>query len=171
MSLPGVAVAVTSSRAMNDLTGGVARGRMGDTHLNLTPYQVFDCADGQIVIATGDGSLYQRLCRLLGLKDIAQAPKFLRNSDRIAHRDEMTLRLTAATLLHSRADLLAACEASGVSAGPINDLAEVMAEPPVRARGMQIDTDSVPGMRTPIRFSDADLAFGRPAPKLGEDDA
>ena len=171
MSLLDVAVAVTSNQAMNYLTSGVAPGRMGNAHMNLTPYQVFDCADGHIIIATGNDSQYQRLCRLLGLEDIAQAPEFLRNADRIAHRDELTRRLTAATLLRSRADLLAACEAQGVPAGPINDLAEVMADPQVRARGMQIELDGVPGIRTPIRFSDAELALDRPAPKLGEDDA
>jgi len=171
MSLLDVAVAVTSNQAMNYLTSGVAPGRMGNAHMNLTPYQVFDCADGHIIIATGNDSQYQRLCRLLGLEDMAQAPEFLRNADRIAHRDEMTRRLTAATLLRSRDDLLAACEASGVPAGPINDLAEVMADPQVRARGMQIELDGVPGIRTPIRFSDAELALDRPAPKLGEDDA
>ena len=171
MSLLDVAVAVTSNQAMNYLTSGVAPGRMGNAHMNLTPYQVFDCADGHIIIATGNDSQYRRLCLLLGLEDMAQAPEFLRNADRIAHRDEMTRRLTAATLLRSRDDLLAACEASGVPAGPINDLAEVMADPQVRARGMQIELDGVPGIRTPIRFSDAELALDRPAPKLGEDDA
>ena len=171
MSLLDVAVAVTSNQAMNYLTSGVAPGRMGNAHMNLTPYQVFDCADGHIIIATGNDSQYQRLCRLLGLEDMVQAPEFVRNADRIAHRDEMTRRLTAATLLRSRDDLLAACEVEGVPAGPINDLAEVMADPQVRARGMQIKLDGVPGIRTPIRFSDAELALDRPAPKLGEDDA
>jgi crotonobetainyl-CoA:carnitine CoA-transferase CaiB-like acyl-CoA transferase len=137
--------------------------------VNLTPYQVFDCADGHIIIATGNDAQYQRLCRLLGLDDMAEAPMFLRNSDRVANRDEMTRLLTEATLLLSRDDLLAACEAEGVPAGPINDMADVMADPQVRARGLQIETDGVPGVRTPIRFSESELVFDRPAPKLGED--
>jgi crotonobetainyl-CoA:carnitine CoA-transferase CaiB-like acyl-CoA transferase len=81
----------------------------------------------------------------------------------------MTRRLTAATVLRPRDDLLAACEAAGVPAGPINDFADVMADPQVRARGMQIELGGVPGVRTPIVFSDADLALHRPSPKLGED--
>jgi len=169
MSLLDVAVAMTSNQGMNYLTSGIVPGRMGNAHVNLTPYQVFDCADGHIIIATGNDGQYQRLCALLGLDEMAQAPEFLRNSDRIANRAEMTRRLTQATLLRSRADLLAACEAHGVPAGPINDMAEVMADPQVRARGLQIETDGVPGIRTPIRFSDTELAFDRPAPKLGED--
>ncbi|MEP1201407.1 CaiB/BaiF CoA transferase family protein [Tateyamaria sp.] len=171
MALLDVAVAMTSNQGMNYLTSGIVPGRMGNAHVNLTPYQVFDCADGHIIIATGNDGQYARLCELLGLDEMISAPEFLRNSDRVANRDEMTRRLTAATLLRTRADLLAACEARGVPAGPINNMAEVMADPQVQARGLQIETDGVPGIRTPIRFSDTELSFDRPAPKLGEDDA
>ncbi|WP_108838655.1 CaiB/BaiF CoA-transferase family protein [Tateyamaria sp. Alg231-49] len=171
MALLDVAVAMTSNQGMNYLTSGIVPGRMGNAHVNLTPYQVFDCADGHIIIATGNDGQYARLCELLGLDEMVSAPEFLRNSDRVANRDEMTRRLTAATLLRTRADLLAACESRGVPAGPINNMAEVMADPQVQARGLQIETDGVPGIRTPIRFSDTELSFDRPAPKLGEDDA
>ena len=169
MALLDVAVAITSNQAMNYLTTGKAPGRMGNAHMNLTPYQVFDCADGHIIIATGNDGQYQRLCKLLGLEEMITDPKFLKNADRIANRDEMTARLTAATLLRGRDDLLAACEGEGVPAGPINDMADVMADPQVIARGLQIELDGVPGVRSPMQFSGADLALNRPAPKLNED--
>jgi crotonobetainyl-CoA:carnitine CoA-transferase CaiB-like acyl-CoA transferase len=143
---------------------------MGNAHPNLTPYQVFDCADGHIIIATGNDAQYQRLCRILGLDDMATDPDYLKNRDRIANRAEMIRRLNDATRQRGRDDLLAACEGEGVPAGPINDLADVMADPQVQARGMRIDLDGVPGIRAPFRFSDAELALHRPAPKLGEDD-
>ena len=170
MALLDVAVAITANQALNYLTSGVAPGRMGNAHMNLTPYQVFDCADGHIIIATGNDGQYKKLCQLLGLDWMQDAPQFFKNSDRIAHRDEMTQLLTEATVTRTRDDLLAACEEAGVPAGPINDMADVMADPQVQARGMQIDLDGVPGVRTPIIFSDAELALTRPAPKLGEDD-
>lgn len=170
MALLDVALAVTSNQSMNYLVSGVSPGMMGNAHVNLTPYQVFDCADGHIIIATGNDGQYQRLCHLLGLDEMAEAPEFLRNSDRIANRAEMTRRLTEATLRREKADLLAACETAGVPAGPINNMAEVMADSQVQARGMQIEIDGVPGIRTPILFSDADLRLDRPSPKLGESD-
>ena len=92
---------------------------------------------------------------------------FASNALRVEHRVEMTRRLTEATLRWTRTDLLAACEAEGVPAGPINDLAEVFADPQVVARGMQIAPDGVPGVRSPMTFSGAKLALGRSAPKLG----
>ena len=170
MSLMDVATSITANQAMNYLITGTPPERIGNAHQNLTPYQVFDCADGWIIIATGNDAQYRRLCTLLGVPDMAEAPAFLTNADRISNRDEMTERLTEATLRFTRDDLLAACEAQGVPAGPINDLADVMGDPQVQARGMQIDLDGVPGIRTPVVFSDADLALHRPAPKLGEDD-
>jgi crotonobetainyl-CoA:carnitine CoA-transferase CaiB-like acyl-CoA transferase len=169
MALLDVAVAVTANQALNFLTTGIPPQRMGNGHVNLTPYQAFDCKDGHIIIATGNDRQYQRLCRLLGLDDMAEAPEFLRNKDRLANRRVMIARLNGATARWSKAELLSGCESQGIPAGPINDLSEVMADPQVIARAMQIELDGVPGIRAPFRFSDADLALHRPAPKLGED--
>ncbi|KMK65588.1 CaiB/BaiF CoA-transferase family protein [Puniceibacterium sp. IMCC21224] len=168
MALLDVAVSVTANQAMNYLATGTPPGRTGNYHPNLTPYQVFDCSDGFIIIATGNDAQYQRLCHLLGLPDLAEAADFLTNADRIAHRAELTRLLTEATVQRTKAALLAACEAQGVPAGPINDLAEVMADPQVQARGMQIAPDGVPGLRAPLRFSDAELVLDRASPKLGQ---
>jgi crotonobetainyl-CoA:carnitine CoA-transferase CaiB-like acyl-CoA transferase len=169
MALLDCAVAITGNQAMNYLTTGKAPTRMGNAHPNLTPYEVFECSDGHLIIATGNDGQYQRLCQLLGLDDMATAPEYLKNADRVANRPEMIRRLTGATRLRSRDDLLAACEAHGVPAGPINDMADVMADPQVVARGMQIELDGVPGLRSPFTFSGAELSLHRPAPKLGED--
>ena len=143
---------------------------MGNAHPNLTPYEVFACSDGHLIIATGNDGQYQRLCRLLGLDDMADAPSFAKNADRVANRPEMITRLNGATIKRTRDDLLVACEAHNVPAGPINNLDDVMADPQVIARGMQIELDGVPGLRSPFKFSDAELSLHRPAPKLGEDD-
>jgi crotonobetainyl-CoA:carnitine CoA-transferase CaiB-like acyl-CoA transferase len=170
MALLDVAVAMNANQAMNYLSTGTPPERTGNYHPNLTPYQVFDCADGFIIIATGNDAQYARLCAVLDLPEMVTDPKFISNADRIANRAEMTQRLTAASLRFTRAALLEACEARGVPAGPINDMADVFADPQVRARGMRIDLDGVPGVRAPFKFSDAELALHRPSPRLGEDD-
>ena len=169
MSLLDCAVSITGNQAMNYLTTGKAPSRMGNAHPNLTPYEVFECSDGHLIIATGNDGQYQRLCRLLGLDDMATAPDYAKNVDRVAHRSEMICRLNGATCVRSRDDLLAACEAHNVPAGPINDMADMIADPQVVARGMRIELDGVPGLRSPFRFSNAELALHRPSPKLGED--
>lgn len=168
MALMDVAAAIMANQAMNYLATGIAPTKMGNAHPNLAPYAVFDCADGWLILATGNDSQYRKLCGILGLHDMAEAPEFLTNADRIANRAEMTRRLTEATKRFAKADLLAACEAQGVPAGPINDLHEVFADPQIVHRGMRLDMDGIPGVRSPFTFSGADLALGRAAPKLGE---
>lgn len=168
MALMDVAASIMSNQAMNYLTTGQNPARMGNAHVNLAPYQVFDCSDGHIIIATGNDGQYQRLCVLLGLPELATDPEFLRNTDRIAHRDALTHRLNAASGTFSKAALLEACEAAGVPAGPINEMSGVFADPQVVARGLQQDFDGVPGVRTPIAFSDSDLSLDRPSPGLDQ---
>jgi crotonobetainyl-CoA:carnitine CoA-transferase CaiB-like acyl-CoA transferase len=168
MALLDVAVSVTANQAMNYLTTGTPPGRTGNYHPNLTPYQVFDCADGHIIIATGNDAQYQRLCGLLGLDWMADAPEFLKNADRVANRDRMIDLLMGETRKRSKAELLAGCEERGIPAGPINDMAEVFEDPQVEARGMKVTLDGIPGVRAPFTFSDADLKLDAPSPKLGE---
>ena len=168
LALFDVATAIMANQAMNYLATGTAPAKMGNAHPNLAPYAVFDCADGWIIIATGNDAQYRRLCDLLGLSAMGTAPEFATNADRVTNRAAMTDALTRATRQRSKADLLAACEGAGVPAGPINDMAEVFADPQIVARGMQIAPGGVPGVRAPIVFSGASLALDRPAPRLGE---
>jgi crotonobetainyl-CoA:carnitine CoA-transferase CaiB-like acyl-CoA transferase len=168
MALMDVATAIMANQNMNYLTTGTAPAKMGNAHPNLAPYAVFDCADGWLILATGNDGQYRKLCAILGLDHMAEAPDYLTNADRVRNREALTAAITAATTRWQKADLLQACEDNGVPAGPINDLAEVFADPQVIARKMQLDLGGIPGVRSPFTFSDADLSLDRPAPKLGE---
>jgi crotonobetainyl-CoA:carnitine CoA-transferase CaiB-like acyl-CoA transferase len=171
MSLLDVATSIMANQAMNYLASGNPPMRMGNAHPNIVPYSVFDCADGWIIIATGNDGQYRRFCGILGLPALAEAPEYRTNADRIANRAALTATITERTRTFSKADLLAACEAEGVPAGPINDMGEVFADPQIVARGMRIQPGGVPGVRSPFTFSGAELALDRPSPKLGEHDA
>ena len=168
MALMDVATAIMANQAMNYLTTGKVPGLIGNAHPNLAPYAVFDCADGWIILATGNDGQYRRLCEVLGLAAMSRDPDYLTNADRLAHRDAMTAALTAATRTWARDELLAACETAGVPAGPINDLADVFADPQVLARKLQIAPEGIPGVRSPMTFSAGDLALDRPAPRLDQ---
>ena len=168
MALLDVATSIMANQAMNYLASGKPPGLMGNAHPNLAPYAVFECRDGWLILATGNDGQYQRLCQVLGLDEMATAPGFQTNADRIANREDLTARITRATKGWAKADLLAACEAKGVPAGPINDMAEVFADPQVVARGMKIAPEGLPGVRSPMIFSGAKLALDRPAPRLGQ---
>jgi len=169
MALLDVATAVMANQAMNYLATGTAPQRLGNAHPNIAPYQVFDCADGYFIIACGNDGQFRALCTLLNVPTLADEPAFATNADRLQNRDALTQKLTAQMADRTKADLLAACEAHGVPAGPINDMQDVFADPQIIARGMQVDLNGVPGVRLPVLFSDGDMAPNQPAPKLGAD--
>lgn len=168
MSLLDVATATTANQASNYLATGTPPKRMGNTHPNLAPYQVFECLDGWIIIAAGNDGQFQQLCKLLSLSDMATDPRFQSNADRVINREDMSRRLSGATTQFSKVDLLEKCESHGVPAGTINNMQEVFDDPQVMARGLQQDVDGVASVRAPFRFSDADLKIERGAPKLDE---
>jgi crotonobetainyl-CoA:carnitine CoA-transferase CaiB-like acyl-CoA transferase len=170
MSLLDSAVAIMANQAMNYLSTGTPPGRTGNVHPNLAPYQVFEAADGHVIIATGNDAQYHRLCRILGLERLIDHPAYRSNADRVANRPKLSEALGAATRQRTKAELLAACEAEGVPAGPINDMAEVFADPQVRARGMALDLGAHRGVRSPFVIDGARCASDRPAPALGEAD-
>ncbi|MGV2125308.1 CaiB/BaiF CoA transferase family protein [Agrobacterium vitis] len=160
--------AVLANQAMNYAASGIVPKRMGNNHPNIAPYQTFPVADGHIIIACGNDGQFVRLCGVLGLSDLALRPEFSTNAARVAHRGQLTTVMEDKTLQFERDDLLARLEAATVPAGPINTVADLFADPQFAFRQMKITPDGVPGIRTPIVFSDAELETTRRAPRLGE---
>ena len=169
VALMDVGVAVMANQAMNYLATGTPPARTGNLHPNLAPYQVYGCADGFAIVATGNDAQFARLCDLLGLEGLAADPRFATNAARVEGIEALNAELVPAIARLSKAELLAGCEARGVPAGPINDMAEVFADPQVIARGLRIERDGVPGVRFPVRFSGGESVSDAPAPKLGQD--
>ena len=169
LALLDVAVATTANQAMNYLATGVSPERLGNAHPNIVPYQVFDTSDGYVIIAVGNDGQYRKFCTDLGLQALGTDPRFATNPDRLAQREVLVPMLAEKTRGFTMQGLLAACEAAGVPAGPINKFEDVFNDPQVQARGLRLDLDGVPSVRPPMRFSDADLALDRPAPTLGQD--
>ena len=168
MALFDTGVAIMANQALNYLASGAAPQRIGNAHPNIVPYQVFDCSDGWAIIATGNDGQFHKLCALLDRDDLARDPAHATNALRVANRDRLVSEINAETGKLCRADLLAACDAAGVPAGPINDIEDVFNDPHVKHRGLQADDEGIPLIRPPFRFSGADLASISAAPALGE---
>ena len=168
MALMDVATALMANQAMNYLSSGQVPQRLGNAHPNIVPYQVFECSDGHIIIAVGNDGQFRKFCTVLGLSDIADDPAYATNPARLKNRDAITDILGAEAIKMTKKALLAACEARGVPAGPINAMDDVFADPQIVHRGMRVELDGVPGVRSPIKFSDAELNLRHASPKLGE---
>ena len=174
-SLIDSTVGVLANQALNFLVSGDVPQRIGNAHPNIVPYQVFPAADGHLIVATGNDRQFQKFCAAVGEGKLADDPAYLTNKDRLAHRDELVAKLSAATARMKRDDLLDKLEAVQVPAGPINTLAQVFSDPQVTHRGMLLELASdaakggiIPGVRTPIVIDGAAMASERPSPRLGE---
>ena len=174
-SLIDSTVGVLANQALNFLVSGDVPQRIGNAHPNIVPYQVFPAADGHLIVATGNDRQFQKFCAAVGEDKLADDPAYLTNKDRLAHRDELVAKLSAATARMKRDDLLDKLEAVQVPAGPINTLAQVFSDPQVTHRGMLLELASdaakggiIPGVRTPIVIDGAAMASERPSPRLGE---
>lgn len=168
MSLFDCMSGVLANQSMNFLASGQAPSRMGNKHPNIAPYQTFPVSDGHLIIAVGNDQQFQRLCGALNLEALKTDGRFSSNALRVQHRDELESLLSEQTIRWTRQQLLDALEVAVVPAGPINTVADVFADPQFQARGMQIEPEGVPGVRTPIRFSNAELSLEKRAPNLGE---
>lgn len=168
MALLDSMTGVLANQAMNYLATGTVPHRLGNAHPNIAPYQTLPVADGHFILAVGNDGQFAKFCAVIGEHALAQDPRFQTNALRVANRHALTERIAAKTSGWRKLDLLAALEARGVPAGPINDVADVFADPQIVARKMQISPGGIPGVRTPIVLSRNTLALERPAPKLDE---
>lgn len=159
---------VLANQAMNYLASGVVPKRMGNAHPNIAPYQTLPVADGYFIIACGNDGQFAKLTSLLGIGELSRDERFATNAARVANRTELTTLLEQQTRQWQRDDVLTALAEQGVPAGPINTVADVFADPQFIAREMKIEPEGIAGLRTPIRFSDADLKLDQRSPKLGE---
>jgi crotonobetainyl-CoA:carnitine CoA-transferase CaiB-like acyl-CoA transferase len=158
---------------MNYLASGVAPGRMGNAHPNIVPYQDFPTLDGDMIIAVGNDAQFARLCGALDHPEWAAMEQFASNSARVANREHCIALLSGATRLRATADWVARLEAVGVPCGPINDLAQVFADPQVIARGMRMSLPHGSGaevnlVANPARMSETPPTYRSAPPLLGE---
>ncbi len=168
MALFDCMTGVLANQAMNYLASGSPPTRLGNKHPNITPYQTFATSDGHLIIAVGNDSQFGRLCKILAVELLSDDDRFSTNEKRVANRDQLENLLAEKIKLWTRDELLDALEKAVVPAGPINTLADTFNDPQFISRGMQINADGVPGVRTPIKFSESTLAASSRAPKLGE---
>lgn len=173
MALLDVQVACLANQAMNYLTTGAAPRRLGNAHPNIVPYQDFPTADGDFILTVGNDSQFRKFSEVAGQPQWATDPRFVTNQQRVANRAVLIPLIRQATVFKTTAQWVAQLEAAGVPCGPINDLAQVFADPQVVARGMALTlphtlAGSVPQVASPIRLSESPVEYRHAPPLLGE---
>jgi crotonobetainyl-CoA:carnitine CoA-transferase CaiB-like acyl-CoA transferase len=172
MALLDVQVSMLANMNMNYLISGRAPQRIGNAHANIVPYQVFETADGQVVIAVGNDGQFAKFCEAAGCA-LHRDPRFRKNADRVRHREVLVPMLEDILRKRTVSEWVALLEPIGVPVGPINDLAQVFEHPQVKSRGLQLElphplSGSVPGVANPIRMSATPPRYSTAPPTLGQ---
>ncbi|RBY76698.1 CoA transferase [Geodermatophilus sp. TF02-6] len=154
------------------VAGGVVPFRMGNSHPSLFPYEPLPCADGELIVTAGNDGQFRRLVGVLGVPELAEDPRFLRNEDRTANREQLRPLLVERLRTRGKQEWFREIIAAGVPCGPINTVdqgiafAEEVGLDPVVTAGE--GTAAVPSIRNPIRFSGSRPTYRLPPPALDE---
>ena len=173
MSLFDVTVASLANQAANYLFTGESPERLGNAHPNIVPYQVFEVADGHLILAVGNDAQFQRFCSLAAMDAAAEDPRFSTNDARVRNRDELVPQVAKAMKKRSVSDWLEALNRDGIPAGPINDIGQAFEEKQAVFSGLAesivgSDGASVPTVRSPLGLASTPPTLRMAPPRVGE---
>jgi crotonobetainyl-CoA:carnitine CoA-transferase CaiB-like acyl-CoA transferase len=162
-----------ANRGQEYLVSGEDKGRMGNAHPTIVPYQTFDASDKQIAIAVGNDAQFERLCEAIGREDLAQDERYAANPGRVANREELVEVLQGEFSRRTADECVETIRGVGIPCGPVNTLAEALSDEHLSGTDMLREVEHplagmlqmlaspvlVDGERPPIR---------RPPPTLGQ---
>jgi crotonobetainyl-CoA:carnitine CoA-transferase CaiB-like acyl-CoA transferase len=154
------------------VAGGVVPFRMGNSHPSLFPYEPLPCADGELIITAGNDLQFRKLAQVLGLPGLPDDPRFARNEDRTANREELRPLLVERLKTRPKMEWFRELTGNGVPCGPINTIgqgvafAEEVGLDPVVTVGT--GDEAIPSVRHPITFSATPASYRLPPPRLDQ---
>jgi crotonobetainyl-CoA:carnitine CoA-transferase CaiB-like acyl-CoA transferase len=173
LALLDVQVATLANQALNFLVSGDEPRRLGNSHPNIVPYQVFATRDGYAILAVGNDDQFRRFAEAAGRAEWATDERFQTNSARVLNRAALVPLLRQAMVERTTVEWLTLLEPLGVPCGPINGLSATFADPQVQERGMLARLNhptagEVPSVANPIKYSRTPIKYEQPPPLLGE---
>lgn len=180
MALLDVGMAVLANQAAGFLNTGKVPQRQGNTHPSLAPYQTFETADGQMLLAVGNDGQFARFCEAAGQAGWAQDDRFRTNTLRVKHREVLIPLMQTVTRTRSTAQWITLLEDKAVPCGPINNMAQAFADEQVQARGLVVKQpvaqvnkaqeaiDNIATVASPLRLQATPPVLRRAPPGLGE---
>jgi len=162
-----------ANRAQEYLVSGEDKGRMGNAHPSIVPYQTFDASDKKIALAVGNNTQFENLCGAIGHPELADDERFARNPDRVANREELVAILQEKFSRRTADEWTEEIRNAGVPCGPVNTLADVFSDGHVLGSGILRDVEHpAAGMlkmlASPILVNGERLTIRRPPPTLGQ---
>ena len=146
---------------------------MGNRHPTIVPYETFSAADGEFVLAVGNDEQWRRFCAVADLEALAADHRFATNRARVTNYETLRPLLADTLRGRTRAAWVDRLRPAGVPCGAVRDVAEVLQDPHLEARGMiqQLEHAVVGAMRVtgvPVKLSDTPGSVRTPPPTLGQ---
>ena len=161
-------LAMLLPHAANWLASGKTPQRMGSAHPNISPYDSYHAADGELFLGIVNDGQFRRFCECLERSELATDPRFATNPQRLANRDALRTEIEAMLLPHAVADLCQRLMRKGVPAGPVNDVPHALSQPHAVHRQMVVEHDGHRSLGIPVKLSATPGKVGRRPPRLGE---
>jgi formyl-CoA transferase len=173
MALLDSQIALMSYVASNFLVSGELPGRYGNGHPNIVPYQSFKARDQFFAIAAGNDRQWAKLCAAIGHEEWVSDERYATNSARVQNRDDIVSKLSEVFIEKDAQAWLELCEEIGIPVAPINDMAQVFANPQVVERGMKLEVPhptegQVPLVGSPLKIPTNPVEVRYPPPLLGQ---
>jgi CoA:oxalate CoA-transferase len=164
-----------ANRGQEFLISGEDKGRLGNGHPTIVPYQTFDASDRPVALAVGNDAQFGRLCEAIGLPELAGDERHATNPDRVANREELVAALQERFSERTADEWVEEIRNAGVPCGPVNALSDVFEDEHVLRSGILQEVEHpaagmlkmlaspvlVDGERPPVR---------RPPPTIGQHD-
>ncbi len=155
------------------LASGKVPGRNGNAHPNIVPYQSFNTANGYMVIGAASEGNWQRLCQAIGKSELADDPRFAKNAQRVAHRQELIAILSEIFLQRDTNFWITLLSEAGIPCAPVQTIDQVFSNPQVLCRDMLLEVEHPAAGRVrmagmPVKFSGTPVSLRLPPPMLGQ---
>ncbi|MDH5411979.1 MAG: CoA transferase [Alphaproteobacteria bacterium] len=175
MALLDTQVAWLVNEAQNYLISGETPPRRGNGHPNIVPYQVFETADGHLVLACGNDRQFRELCDMAGAAHLADDPRFATNDARSRNREELIPLVADFMRGKTMGEWMEGLRARQVPCSPVNTVDQVFEDAQVKARGMKIEmphplagAGAIPLVASPIKMSATPPDYRHAPPTLGQ---
>ena len=166
-------VAILENAISRYLVTGEVPKPAGNRHTSITPFEPFETADGEVMIAAGNDALWVKLCEVLGRENLIDDERFKTNPLRTKNVDQLIPLINEITRTKSTEEWQKILDKAVVPNGPINTVDKVIMDPQVQAREMIVEVEhpvagklKMPG--TPIKMSETQGNVRTPAPLLGQ---
>ncbi|MBQ0725575.1 MAG: CoA transferase [Cycloclasticus sp.] len=168
ISLYDTAVSLIHPQAANWFLDGKPQKRMGSAHPNITPYDLFPTANGDLFLGIGNDRQFAGLCRELGQEELAQDPRFVTNAERAKNRAALRDILVDLLADKDSNEMTLQLMQKGIPAGAVQTVQDALQHPQTIAREMVIESDGYRGTGIPIKLSRTPGAFKCRPPQYGE---